>query len=605
MISHFRFSEIIKNGVQNRGNVLQLPDGAWNHTLDYFTGGDFVDCFHSAFMHSVDYYNHRDTDGGKSGYNGDVFSKVLFWDFDGDLVQVKSEAVELVERLMAYNPSNISIYFSGNKGFHVFYYSPELVEFMSPTFNQTVKNVCSTIASGLISFDRKIYDKTRIIRTPNSIHSSTGLYKIPLTYEELKNISIEELTELAKTKRKFTYNYDESPDGDLIELIKHSVTENHTGNKAGGVIKVNDLLEGIRYGFQDGGRNSGLASAAGLLHSRGFDNSVVESFVMAVNGNSASPLPDMEVERICRSISRYSVDREFVEPTCDAIVTIKQAGESWCERMRKSGFFSIDPRFDHINERMKTCIPGDVVGVVADSSVGKTSIGMEFGNNEAMCRSLQGEEHYSLFASLEMSKEGVFFRASTIEATHLVDQTMRVPSTEVADELLRCEELKNKVYRQWKNLLILDKGGLSLEKIAEFYHLAQEAYDGKITNLVIDYAQNMDKAENVEHAQRMAREIKTTAKDLKTILFILFQCNKTIPDSYTEIQPHHLEGVGAWRQSCDYLIGFWKSRDNKNRLHGKFIKDRWGESDYHVDLVRDGLKYKSEIYLPERDWYGL
>jgi replicative DNA helicase len=246
---------------------------------------------------------------------------------------------------------------------------------------------------------------------------------------------------------------------------------------------------------------------------------------------------------------------------------------------------------------MKMCIPGDVIAIVAGSGVGKTTLAMELGKQEA-----RSKNSFSLIASLEMSQAGLFFRASTIESENHVDNY--VPVSGVANDLMSSTDLKCKVIGEWKNLLIIDKGGLSLDRIVEYYKKAQEIYDGKISNLIIDYAQNIQGAEDITYAMVMARKFKEVAKELNTKLFVAMQTNKTYQTDYMEVNKIHIEGAGAYVQACDYIIAFWKSMDQDNRLHGKFLKDRWNGPNYQFDMVRDGLKYHSENYVPDKNNYG-
>jgi replicative DNA helicase len=379
----------------------------------------------------------------------------------------------------------------------------------------------------------------------------------------------------------------------------HSLEEKKSIKTNG--LDASDLLDGIEYGFEPGNRNSGMASIAGLFHSRNIDRTFIKSFLMAINKNNEVPLSEREINTIIESITRYPVTQEYQETKVKDISTIQDAAEEWYKIIKSSGYTSFGERFPHINQRMKICIPGDVIAIVANSGVGKSTIGLEFGNNEAKSRDM-----YSLMASLEMSRAGLFFRVATIESLKHVNN--HVPSEQVVKDLLEEEELKQRVIKEWRNLLIVDRGSVTLDKIAEYYHLAQEEYKGKISNLIIDYAQNIQGAEEIEYAMRMARQLKTMAKELNTKVFVLMQCNKTMPNDYTQVQKNHIEGAGAYFQACDYIMGFWRSRDIKNRLHGCFIKDRWGSADFTFDLVRDGLKYHSEDYLEDKtinDMYAL
>lgn len=592
-----RYVEIVKGGVYNRGNVFDISDKN-SLDLDYY-GRNASEAFHSLFIHSKEYMDFKDGDGGKRNYPGKVKADYFFWDMDNPIFdQSRSDTVEIVERLMAYNKDNIRVYFSGNKGFHIVYFYPELLTLkFENEVNVVVRNFCSDIAKGLPSFDTTMYDVPQIIRTPNSRHETTGLYKIPLLYEELKVMGGNEIRELAKQQRKITYTHDPSPDEDINSLLKSC--DKAVATSSTRQFNSNQLIEGIRYGFEVSQRNCGYTSLAGLFHSRGFSDDLVEAIILAVNNNSKTPLDEREISSIVNSVSKYNVDSKFSPVVSKDLYTIEDAGESWYKVITESGGCSFGERFDHINKRMKVCIPGDVIGIVANSGNGKSSIGLELGNEEAKTRMM-----YSVFGSLEMSRAGIFFRAATMEATHLSDEQHYVPSPDVVKELLDTEDLKKEVYDKWKHLLIIDKGGLGIDQIIEYFKLAQKVTNNRCSNLVIDYAQNLNGAENIEYAMKMYRRFKEIAKELNTKLFVLTQCNKTLPTNYTEVEKNHIEGAGSLYQVMDYIMAFWRSNDEPNRLHAKFLKDRWGNSDYKFDLVRQGLKYHSEDYLPDKPQGG-
>lgn len=592
------YSELVVGGVKHRGLIRKLPEKINNMNIDYF-GKQVVDSFHSIFLHTKDYELYTKTRGSVKGYNGPVYSDYLFWDIDNENLDVaRSDTIELVERLFAYNQENVHIFFSGNKGFHVYYYSPEIKTIKDfSNFNHVTRNACLDIASGISSVDNKVYDKTRIIRSQNSKHSKTNLYKIEISYDELISLNNAELQLIASTQRKSNErSYNMAISDEIIDLLNKS---EEIKERKGGLYNASELISGIRYGFSRGNRNSGFASMAGVLHSRGIDDNFIKALLQANNQSSSDPLPEEEIESIVASVSRYPVNSDYVEPQDDDIIDIKEAGEAWYDVFEKSGYTSFGDRFGHLNDRMKMCIPGDTVAFVATSGTGKTTMGLELGNSEAT-----SNDKYSLVASLEMSRAGIFFRAATIEAVDLSIDNY-VPSSDVASTLLKDTALRDRVYSSWKNLKIIDKGGLSLDKIIEYYKRAQEKYNNKLSNLVIDYAQNIRDSEKIDYAMMMARRFKEVAKDLQTKLIVLMQTNKTIPDDYTEVQRNHIEGSGAYVQAMDYIIAAWKSRDQKNRLHCKFMKDRWGDSEFRFDLVREGLKYHTEDYVPDRNAGGL
>lgn len=588
----FCYIELVQNNPSYRGKIVKLPEGHTNYTLDYY-GKEVVNGFSSAFLHTKHFDEHVKSTGSVRNYSGSVFSECLYWDMDNiSIEKAQQDTIELVERLKEYS-NNIRIYFSGNKGFHIVLIAPELEDFIDvENFAFGVKKTCSKLAKGLISFDNKIYDNTRILRITNSKHPSTNLYKIPITYDELKTLTGDEIKTLASNQRKIDYTLEDIKNPELTKLIVVATEEEHE-TKATGLFSASELLTGIINGFESGQRNSAFASIAGMLHNRNIDDSFIYAILQNINKNNSIPLSDTEIERIVSSISRYQVNEKYAETSNEDIVDIKQAGETWFKIITTAGYCSFGERFKHINERMKLCIPGDTIGIVANSGVGKTSWGLELGNEEA-----KQKDTYSLLASLEMSRAGIFFRTATMEAVELCENNY-VPQSAVASTLLKDAELASRVYSRWKNLKIVDRGGLTLDQIVDYFKIAQDIFKGRVSNLVIDYAQNIFGAEDVTYAAGMARRFKDVAKTLETKLFVLMQCNKTIPDDYTEIQSNHLEGAGAYRHAMDYIIAGWKSHDQTNRIHCKFLKERWGDGLFKFDMVRDGMKYHTENFLPD------
>lgn len=599
-MNKYKYVEIVTGEIKyNRGNVVKLDSLQSHINLDYFNSSKpVINGFHSAFCHTKDFLNYENDDSSKSGYDGEVFSEYLFWDMDNkDIDKAREDTIELVDSLSAYNSENVLIYYSGNKGFHVYYMCPELQKFIDNIeFNNIIKNTCIDFAFNLNSFDSKIYDKTRIIRTPNSLHPVTNKYKVHLTIEELNSLTNNEMEVLSSSKRKRDFNtLQNNTNEDMLDIIKNVKSHNKKSNR---IFCAGELLDGIVNGFEEGKRNSGYASIAGLLHRRNIDEDFIRSIIYAINKNSNPPVSEQEIDTIVRSIGRYSIDDSYRPAESDDIISIEQASKAWYEIITSSGYCSFGDRFQHLNNRMKLCIPGDTVAIVASSGVGKTTWGLELGNAEA-----KSKDGYSLMASLEMSRAGIFFRAATIESEELSIDNY-VPSTEVAEALLKDSTLKTKVIDKWNNLKIIDRGGLTLDKIVEYYKVAQDLYKNKFSNLVIDYAQNIYGSEEITYSMGMARRFKAVAKDLNTKVIVLMQTNKTLSDDFTEIQKNHIEGAGAYYQAMDYIISAWKSREQNNRIHCKLMKDRWGGSDYKFDMVRNGLKYHTENFVPDRMSYG-
>lgn len=135
----------------------------------------------------------------------DVTTSQLLWDFDSSrqLEAAQSDTKELCTRLLAHGiPENkIQVFFSGNKGFHVQMMIDENLS------RQQFRNITFNLAKGLTTFDVRINDEPRVVRAPLTRHPESGLYKIPITIENLNTLSIGDIKVMAvDTKAYSMYN---------------------------------------------------------------------------------------------------------------------------------------------------------------------------------------------------------------------------------------------------------------------------------------------------------------------------------------------------------------------------------------------------------------
>lgn len=149
---------------------------------------------------SVWQYDRPSVDGNRLG--------PLYFDFDHgtDPNRSRADASALVDYFLRSGiPEDaINIWFTGKKGFHVevepipLNISPK--SDLAPIYRFIASRLGESL--GLDTHDLQVYDNRRIWRMPNSKHQATGLYKIPLTVEEL-DMPIEQISSLAKQPREF------------------------------------------------------------------------------------------------------------------------------------------------------------------------------------------------------------------------------------------------------------------------------------------------------------------------------------------------------------------------------------------------------------------
>jgi hypothetical protein len=139
--------------------------------------------------------------------NGSAFILPLYFDIDhpDDLPAARESTLTLCEMLMdriRLPQENLDISFSGLKGFHVVV-APEIFQgFYSPNTLGLYKRMARRAhEAGVRCIDESVDTRKRLWRLPNSRHGKSGLFKIPLTYEELRDISVDGIKGLAVNPR--------------------------------------------------------------------------------------------------------------------------------------------------------------------------------------------------------------------------------------------------------------------------------------------------------------------------------------------------------------------------------------------------------------------
>lgn len=131
----------------------------------------------------------------------------FYLDIDNaDMEKAKEDALEAIKYILhnyGIDTKFLKIYFSGKKGFHILVPSAMFDIKPCPNLNLIYRIMVEDLKKSTVndSIDMKIYDKRRLLRLPNSVHPSTKLYKIPITYSELKSLSCEQIQSLAKEPR--------------------------------------------------------------------------------------------------------------------------------------------------------------------------------------------------------------------------------------------------------------------------------------------------------------------------------------------------------------------------------------------------------------------
>ena len=590
------YVEQFYGGVKNRRqSVLGKLKEPITSSYDLYGKDGIVDAYHSVFAYREMFAKHFTDKNSVRGYNGPVYTHQLHWDLDNDDEDVAySDLKSLLERLdnLGFDEDSIRIFFSGNKGYHIFARSYDIETESGKDYTHSlIKYICSEIAGDLESFDESVYDRTRVIRVANSKHSKTGLYKIPLYLFDIRVSNPKDIKILAKHQRQIDQGHFDPIESEYIaELIynyENKSDDSRPNSKSSGE-RFTNIIDGILNGFNNGDRNTGLTSVAGILHSQGVSPALTRALLLSANNNAEQPLSEVEIDNIVDSVSKYPVKSEYEPIEDDDIKTVRDGFLRWKE-LKKSRTH-IDIGLPLLEEPLYTFDPGKTMILAARPGIGKTTLGMH------MLRELSTEDEPGLFASLEMSDAAIFYRASQMSSG--IDG---LTPEEYSNMLYDSTDIQEKTFKDWENVYMIDKSGLTIGQIEAYAMKLKERNNGKLGPVMIDYLGLIGDAQGYDGISMVAREIKNMAKRLNTRVILLAQLSRKAGDGTIPVRLDHLRDSGSIEESTDVILGIWRSSGDQTRLHTEYIKNRDGILGVKSDLIQHGLNYENVEFDDSED----
>lgn len=531
--------------------------------------GDLTDIYNKLHLDkdayvSVYYFNENHNVGfqktGTVSGITDVVGDKLVWDFDcEDNIQLaQDDARQLVSNLkkIGFNDKAIRIFFSGKKGFEV---SINITERLTPT---QVKNICLNFADGLNTVDTKIYNATRILRLPLTKHQLSGLYKFPLSVEDLMVATIDEIKDLAKTTLsyldiKHAWTKSSLPiELDSLKTITPNVPLN-VKYKEIGTLDLSTLnrdtppgYDIVRWAllqgyFTDGERNNALLYLAAFLKSL---NYAIEHTYRILKGtceiqaertNAAQRYPDSELYNNIVTVvysdnwqggtgSPKDVDswlyhyakstglyEELDETTRRDILTVEQVGSlfrTFAANIDKNrlefGIEALDKELDALVGRSY------IIGGSPGS--GKTSLALQIMNNTSL------KNTRSIFFSFDMSVEDVFQK--------LIQKHFKLNAKDVYDQAKDPERLKEFmvcVAENYKNTHFIRSSGMTTEAMRKRIHEIERAC-GEVKMVIVDYLDLVQSefSDPTQKSMAIMQGLKSIGTDMRKCMIILAQPNK-------------------------------------------------------------------------------
>jgi hypothetical protein len=563
---------------------------------------------------SIFRYNDKHTSlyktGDKPSIKGsnfhDVVTNTLVWDFDSaDPENAKNDVVTLALRLhndFKVSTENMEVYFSGNKGFHL---ALTLDRDITP---EQFKNITTSIAKGLNTYDQSVTDPARVLRLPLTKHPKTGLYKTALDISDVEDHTIDEIKELAKLP------HPPSPNIKPVKLPEQlfAVKEKKEKVKADPNIKFDArnvpkgwkvykwaLAEGF---FEEGERQNALmvvaATSRALNYSKekayffckdacqkralrtGQDdydtdeiwNNIISSVYSDTwEGGAYSPQSNPWLKAYCERMG-FDVQKE---DDLDKVYQMHDIEAEFIDYVKNIDDNTILTGITELDRDLPLTI-GMNLGIIGAASSGKTALALKILENTSNAGVV------SVFASLDMRRnrlyEKLLYRLSGLTRTELYKRIQED----------RAEDIFQKVRDEYKNVFFYDRSCPSVDDIRRYINNIESNTGKKVKLVMVDYFERIgaDRSDETAASKEVAGKLQDLVNDLNVCLITLVQPNKFSlaggPDTpilnYTAIK-----GSSYLYQAFRSIISIWRPfftpelKDKDKYMEMAILKNDLGE----------------------------
>lgn len=259
-------------------------------------------------------FQYNNEDQNKSDLFGPLYID-LDMDFknDKEYKKLKEDLARIVTYLkLQYNipVEYIRFFFTGKKGFHLII--PAKVFGVKPRkdLNFLYKEIAKELNDNTIYkiVDTKIYDKKRLLRVVNTINSKTGLYKVPISYDNIIKFSYDDIQEYASSPKGVKVSEVDTVEkakNKLYSIVSNIEKANEKKAKAIAIPKNVDfssitfpkcIQEIYKNGAVDGNRNNTTIILSSAFLQKGIDYNTTLALVNKWNLEKNSPsLSDHEI----------------------------------------------------------------------------------------------------------------------------------------------------------------------------------------------------------------------------------------------------------------------------------------------------------------------
>ena len=541
------FVELVERGINNRGNIVPIGN-VGIAPRDY-------EAYISLFPFDKQVNEYVRINNTIKGYKGQHACTYICIDIDNESDKESSRlsALDTISRLNSrYNISSddLFIYYSGNKGFHV-YIVDRLIGIQNRYFDEIGAKCKSFIAENfgdIPNIDSKIYEDHRIIRIPNSRHAKTGMYKVEITIDELR-LGMESICILAKAPRSLKRNKSYS------DIHENTRFKDDFMSYFKGVKVVDRVSDGTFWGVMDkGNRNDGYYKQACSLftYSELSEQSIFE-IIYAINLSASDPVSTQELKALVRSASRTkSVEEEKEENL--RLYTFRDAVPLWIDSI-KPEVNKITLGFESFDNEMRGKLRGKVCDVIGYGGSKKSLLSQWIG-----MMNIKSNQRI-LYSTMEMGIPDLMTRAINMtvepERFNAAFELEQMDKTAPQNVLKFLDEKVSDLFQD--KLLMTDSSSMTAEK---YDRLITDISNrtGKVDILIVDGLGMMGgKEKEVDRYSEATKELKELAKKWNMLVVIICHIAKG-EERTTKDLSKMIRGSEKIVDNCDFYISMAQHR---------------------------------------------
>lgn len=302
----------VKNGYFRRNHYIPIDDKFDDEVIRFLNSRNNTDVYYSIYT-----YENEDIE------NCPVYAPLYFdldleFENESDFKKIVRDTLLVASYLkeeFGIPEEMIQIYFSGSKGFHVTVEPQILGIEPNKELNMQFKTIAMEVNKITLynTVDTRIYDRRRLFRFPNSINGKTGLYKVPVTMNDLRRMDYKAMQTYASSPREVETAEPELVKSAqmkfkkilLIEKIKEKRKRNKNKSKVTFSKERRELLPCIKSiletGISKGARNNTCVAIASSMLQSGISQEEVLDELLAWNEKNDPPLPESEVTTTVKS----------------------------------------------------------------------------------------------------------------------------------------------------------------------------------------------------------------------------------------------------------------------------------------------------------------